>query len=239
VELVLIDDDADPDVLPSPRRALRHPNGLLAAGGRLTPDWLLHAYRHGIFPWYGEDQPILWWSPDPRAVLPVAALRVSRSLRRRLHRGDYRVTSDAAFGDVITACSAPRNDGEGTWITPAMRAAYVRLHDEGWAHSFEAWHEELLVGGLYGVAIGGVFFGESMFARMSDASKVAFATAMSFFEHSGIELVDCQVPTAHLASLGAFEIPRDDFLAAVERLTAAPRAPRWWTREFALWSGCP
>lgn len=226
--------DAPPDALPRCEHALTHPNGLLAAGGRLSSDWLLHAYRHGVFPWYGEDQPILWWSPDPRAVLPVDAFKVSRSLRRRLNRGDYRVTADRAFAAVIAACAEPRDEVAGTWITPAMRDAYLRLHREGFAHSFETWQGEQLVGGLYGIAIGSVFFGESMFTRATDASKVAFATAMSFFAHDGIELVDCQVPTAHLASLGAFEVPRSDFIATIERLAARARSPGSWTREFAL-----
>jgi leucyl/phenylalanyl-tRNA---protein transferase len=234
VELPWIEADAPPAALPPPERAMTRPNGLLAAGGSLSSDWLLHAYRRGAFPWYSEGQPILWWSPDPRAVLPIDAFRVSRSLRRRLRRRDYRVTADRAFADVIRACSEPRDDSAETWITPAMRNAYLRLHVEGWAHSFESWHDEELVGGLYGIAIGGVFFGESMFTRMTDASKVAFATAMSFFVHKGIELVDCQVPTAHLASLGAFEIPRFDFITAIERLTARDASPGSWTREFAL-----
>jgi leucyl/phenylalanyl-tRNA--protein transferase len=233
VELAWIDADAPPEALPPPHHALKSPNGLLAAGGRLSSDWILHAYRHGAFPWYERGQPILWWSPDPRAVLPVGALKISRSLRRKLAREPFDLTADTAFAQVITACSQPRSYERGTWITPAIRDAYLRLHIEGWAHSFEAWQDEELVGGLYGIAIGRVFFGESMFTRATDASKVAFAEATSFFAHVGIELIDCQVWTAHLASLGAIEVARKDFLATLERLTADRAVPGPWARDFA------
>ena len=233
MDLVWIDANARPEALPPPSRALKNPNGLLAVGGRLSSEWILTAYRRGVFPWYERGQPILWWSPDPRAVLRVGALRISRSLRRKLTRAPFELTADTAFADVITACGEPRRYSDATWITPAMRTAYVRLHGQGWAHSFEAWQGERLVGGLYGIAIGGVFFGESMFTRVTDASKIAFAAAMSFFAHKGIELVDCQVPTAHLASLGAVEIPRKKFLEELESLTARDDRPGVWSQDFA------
>lgn len=233
MDLVWIDADADPQALPHPDRALRHPNGLLAAGGRLDRDWLLHAYRHGIFPWFGPDDPILWWSPDPRAVLRVGTLRVSRSLRKTVARAPFELTADTAFTRVIRGCGEPRSSGHGTWITASMREAYAQLHREGWAHSFEAWQDGRLVGGLYGVCIGRVFFGESMFTRSRDASKVAFVAAMSFLARMDIELVDCQVPSAHLTSLGAVELPRTDFLAELARLTQYTDAPGSWSMQFA------
>ena len=232
MRLVWIDPDASPDALPEPHRALRDPNGLLAAGGRLSSDWLLAAYRRGIFPWSEKDQPILWWSPDPRAVLQVDRVKISRSLRRKLARKPFELTADTAFADVISACSAPRKHGAGTWITRGIRDAFTRLHSEGWAHSFEAWQDGALVGGLYGIAIGHVFFGESMFARVTDASKVAFATAASFFTTRRIELVDCQVPTAHLTSLGATLISRAAFLDELDRLTAEGAKPESWAIDF-------
>ena len=232
--LVWIDANASPDALPSPEHALKEPNGLLAAGGRLSSDWLITAYRRGIFPWYEQDQPILWWSPDPRAILRVEGLKISRSLRRKLARKTFEMTADTAFADVISACSEPRKRSAGTWITRDIRDAFNRLHTEGWAHSFEAWQDGTLVGGLYGVAIGRVFFGESMFARVSDASKVAFATAASFFSAKRIELVDCQVPTAHLTSFGATLIPRAVFLEELDRLTTEGVSPGSWANAFRL-----
>ena len=233
MNLPWIERDAPPEALPPPEQALASPNGLLAAGGCLSSEWILHAYRRGAFPWYERGQPILWWSPDPRAVLPTGSLKISRSLRRTLSRAPFALTADTAFAEVIAACAAPRNYGSGTWITPAMRDAFMRLHSKGWAHSFEAWVEDRLVGGLYGLAIGGAFFGESMFARETDASKVAFAAAVGFFETRAIELIDCQVPTAHLASLGAIEIPRADFLKKLEQLTARASDVGPWAQAFA------
>ncbi len=193
---------------------LASPEGLLAMGGDLRAERLLEAYRHGIFPWYNEGQPILWWSPDPRTVLFPAKLHISRSLRKTLRQGDFTVTFDSRFRDVMQACAVPRPQYPtgGTWITPEMLDAYARLHELGYAHSVESWHGGQLVGGLYGVALGGVFFGESMFARVTDASKVAFATLVRQLQAWNFRIIDCQLPSKHLTSLGAEEIRRRDFL---------------------------
>jgi leucyl/phenylalanyl-tRNA--protein transferase len=202
---------------PDPR--LAEPDGLLAVGGDLSPERLLTAYALGIFPWFNEGSPILWWSPDPRLVLLPERLHVPRSLARTIRRGTYRVTADAAFERVIRRCaSAGRPGQDGTWITGAMVKAYVRLHEQGFAHSFEAWEGDALVGGLYGVSLGAAFFGESMFADRPDASKVAFVRSVEALAGFGVRLVDCQVRTDHLVRFGAEEIPRDRFL---ERLAAA------------------
>jgi len=212
------------------------PEGLLAVGGDLSSDRLLAAYRHGIFPWYSPEQPILWWSPDPRAVLYPEQLRISRSLRKTLKRGQLRVTFDTSFQDVMLACAAPRaqNPGGGSWITNDMVEAYTRLHVLGFAHSIEAWHENRLVGGLYGMALGGVFFGESMFSRETDASKVALVALLKKLREWNFVLVDCQIPSAHLTSLGAEEIPRSRFLAELERALALPGQPGHWQSEIAM-----
>ncbi len=205
------------------------PEGLVAIGGDLRPERLLAAYRHGIFPWYGDDQPILWWSPDPRTVLFPAKLKIARSLRKTLRQGKFRVTLDQAFGAVMRACAGPRgNPPSGTWITPEMIDAYTRLHALGHAHSVEAWDDGQLVGGLYGVALGAAFFGESMFSRATDASKVAFARLVRQLEAWGYTLVDCQVASAHLFSLGAEEIPRAEFLARLADALARPGRPAPW-----------
>jgi leucyl/phenylalanyl-tRNA--protein transferase len=226
-----------PAALPDPAGALREPNGLLAAGGALEPDWLLSAYSRGIFPWFETGQPILWWSPDPRVVLAPDGLKVARSLRKRLRRGDYTVTADRAFEAVIAACAAPRRYTDATWITPPMIAAYSKLHRLGWAHSFESWAGSKLVGGLYGIAIGKVFFGESMFAASADASKVAFYHALRFLDERAYELVDCQLPSAHLARLGAEPMPRRRFLARLAQLCEPTGAPGSWTDAFGTRSG--
>lgn len=208
---------------------MRRPNGLLAAGGGLAPERLIDAYARGVFPWFSEGDPVLWWSPDPRMVLFLDELHVSRSLDRRIRRGGFEVRADTAFGDVITACSAPREDQAGTWISPLMIRAYQRLHDLGYAHSAETWIDGALAGGLYGVAIGHMFFGESMFTRVSDASKLALVTLVRSLRRWGFELLDCQMRTAHLASLGAREVPRREFLAKVGRLVREPAIPSPWT----------
>ena len=208
--------------------ALQDPNGLLAAGGDLSPRRLLDAYARGIFPWFSGDDPLLWWSPDPRMVLFVGELHLSRSLRRVIRSGPFQVTMDTAFRDVMLACAEPRPGQDGTWITPAMVDAYTRLAALGYAHSIEAWAGDRLAGGLYGVAIGRMFFGESMFARQTDASKVAFAALVRQLERWGFELIDCQMATSHLASLGAREIARDEFLARVSRLVRLPAVPSPW-----------
>lgn len=209
-----------PEEFPPVEEALAEPNGLLAVGGSLTPRRLLQAYRHGIFPWYSEGQPVLWWSPDPRMVLYPGDLRISRSLRKTLAATAFRVTFDHAFERVIRACAAARGDEAGTWITEEMVAAYCRLHQLGHAHSVEVWCGEELVGGLYGVAIGRVFFGESMFHRRRDASKIALVRLVEALRTAGVEVIDCQVASAHLASLGAVEIPRRKFIVELERWCA-------------------
>jgi leucyl/phenylalanyl-tRNA--protein transferase len=212
---------------PDPAHA--EPDGLLAIGGDLSPERLLAAYAQGIFPWFDERSPILWWSPDPRLVLDPPDLHVSRSLERTIRRGAYRVTADTAFERVMRCCAERERPGQrGTWITTGMIEAYVRLHRLGFAHSFEAWEGDRLAGGLYGVSLGAAFFGESMFADGRDASKVALVRAVRWLEAGGVSLVDCQVRTEHLVSLGARELERGAFL---ERLRAALEAPtrrgRW------------
>jgi leucyl/phenylalanyl-tRNA--protein transferase len=216
------------DRFPSPSEALTEPNGLLAAGGDLAPERLLAAYRRGIFPWYEEGQPILWWSPDPRAVLEPGGVRVSRSLRRSLIKGGFELRIDTAFEDVVAGCAAPRHYGGSTWITAEMASAYARLHRLGWAHSFETWLDGTLVGGLYGVAIGRVFFGESMFTRVSDASKVALVNMANHVRERGFDLIDCQVSSAHVASLGAVNVPRAEFLARLDSSCEPRGTPGSW-----------
>jgi leucyl/phenylalanyl-tRNA--protein transferase len=218
---------------PPPSEALTEPNGLLAAGGDLSTERLLSAYSQGIFPWYSQGQPILWWCPDPRAVLWPSELRVSRSLRRSVRNRGFEFKINTAFDAVVAACAEPRRYGSGTWITAEMAAAYGRLHVLGWAHSFESWHTGRLVGGVYGVALGGLFFGESMFSRMTDASKVALVHAMQFLVTAGIELVDCQVASPHTASLGAVDIGREEFLGHVATLCRPPFHPRIWPAKSA------
>ncbi len=217
---------------PEPRFALTEPNGLLAIGGDLAPARLLSAYRHGIFPWYTEDQPILWWTPDPRAVLLPGGLKVSRSLRKSLRKGLYRVTFDQAFNQVIRACGEPRDSQPGTWITPAMVDAYSHLHEMGYAHSVETWADDELVGGLYGVAVGKVFYGESMFSRRTDASKVAFVHLVRQLEAWDFALIDCQVASNHLSSLGAVDIARARFMALLATHCERPGRPGLWTLEL-------
>lgn len=219
------------DPFPPIESALRAPNGLLAAGADLSPERLLAAYREGVFPWFGEDDPILWWSPDPRMVLYVKEVHVSRSLNKVLKARRFRVTLDTAFADVVRGCAEARRDHEGTWITPAMEEAYVRLAELGHAHSVEAWQGETLVGGLYGVAVGRMFFGESMFSKASDASKVALVSLTRQLDAWGMPLIDCQMSTAHLASLGARDIPRSDFVGEVRYLVQQPAVPAPWRFE--------
>lgn len=204
--------DDPPDAFPPVSTALEAPRGLLAAGGDLSPERLEAAYRRGIFPWFSRGEPILWWSPDPREVLFPDRIHVSRSLGKTLRSGRYRVTQDQAFEAVVQACAAPRARSPGTWILPAMRAAYLALHRRGIAHSVETWHGEELVGGLYGVRVGSVFCGESMFSRATDASKVALATLAAGAAAQGIRLIDCQLENPHLRSLGSQSIPRAEFV---------------------------
>jgi leucyl/phenylalanyl-tRNA--protein transferase len=204
--------DDPPARFPPITEALDNPPGLLAAGGDLTPERLVEAYRRGIFPWYSPGEPVLWWSPDPREVLLPAAMHISRSLQRTLRRGAYRVTENRDFAAVITACAAARGPATGTWITPEMQAAYLDLHARGIAHSIEVWWGAELAGGLYGVRSGQVFSGESMFSRRDDASKVALVWLAGHCAQRGIALIDCQMPSAHLRTLGSSPMPRRQFL---------------------------
>ncbi|NHZ32392.1 leucyl/phenylalanyl-tRNA--protein transferase [Massilia rubra] len=209
--------------------------GLLAAGADLSPERLLSAYRHGIFPWFSEGQPILWWSTDPRMVLMTEDFRISNSLRKALRRversmeegGRWQVRFDSAFGDVMRACAAPRKDGPGTWISDDIVAGYSGLHAMGYAHSSELWLDGELVGGAYGVCIGRMFYGESMFARVTDGSKIALAFLVAFLRRHGVAMIDCQQETGHLASLGAAPITRSAFLAHLRDAIAKPGIAQW------------
>ena len=216
--IIWINEADPPAALPPSRLALREPNGLLAVGGSLTPEWLVHAYRAGVFPWYSEGQPILWWTPDPRAVLFPDEFRRSRSLRKSILNRGFETRLDTAFEDVVAACAQPRRRDSGTWITPAMHESYLELHRQGLAHSVETWREDQLVGGLYGVTLGRVFFGESMFTQATDASKVALARLIDECRTRGVGLIDCQMATDHLASLGSRCIPRAQFESMLEEL---------------------
>lgn len=226
--------------------ALTEPNGLLCAGGDLSAARLVSAYRQGIFPWFGPNDPLLWWSPDPRMVLFPNEVKVSRSLRKTLRQGNYKVRLDSAFRQVIAACAGtPRPGQNGTWIVPAIERAYSELHELGLAHSVETWVEDddgpVLVGGLYGLAIGRMFYGESMFSHRSDASKIALAHLVRFLHQQGFGMIDCQMNTKHLASLGAREIPRQQFISRLQELTADqefPLSPGRWPSDAACsaWS---
>lgn len=209
------------------------PDGLLAVGGDLSPERLLLAYQQGIFPWYSEHTPPLWWSPDPRLVLFPSELKVSKSLQRVVAKNLFRVTLDQAFWDVIQQCAmVKRREGEGTWIVPEMVEAYHHLHRLGYAHSVESWLGGQLAGGLYGVALGRVFFGESMFTRKTDASKVAFVHLVDLLRRMKFVLIDCQVTTAHLKRFGAREIPRKEFLEYLATATRETREPVSWSHLF-------
>jgi len=212
---------------PPLEKALHEPNGLLAAGGDLSPERLLAAYRHGCFPWYQEGQPLLWWSPDPRTVLYPEELHISRSLRKTLRQEAFQITYNQAFKAVIEGCAAPRSYADGTWITSPMQDAYLQLHRMGIAHSVEVWQDGQLVGGLYGLAMGQLFFGESMFSRVTDASKAGFVTWVEHLRERDFKLIDCQMPTQHLASLGARTISRKAFAEALARYLGEPDAARW------------
>jgi len=220
-------DEHDP--LPPVERALRRPNGLLAAGGGLSVARLVDAYSRGCFPWFSEGDPVLWWSPDPRMVLFPHELHVPRSLARRMRRGGYEVRADTAFEAVMAGCAEPRDGEPGTWITSEIREAYQALHEAGYAHSIETWIDGRLAGGLYGVAIGRAFFGESMFTRVPDASKIALVHLVRYLDREGFGIIDCQMRTAHLARFGAREIPRREFLAHVERLVGNREPSGRWT----------
>ncbi len=217
-----------PEAFPSVDAALREPDGLLAAGGDLSPERLLYAYQHGIFPWYDDGQPLLWWSPDPRCVFRPGDFHVSRRLRRSLRQSAAEVRVNTDFGTVIRACAAPRGAHHGTWITAEMISAYELLHEEGWAHSVEVWQGDSMIGGLYGIAIGRVFFGESMFSSADNASKFALLTLSGMMDAGDFGILDCQLVSSHLLGLGATEIARRDFMAVVAELCSPPvRFENW------------
>ena len=221
-----------PTFFPPVETALREPNGLLAMGGDLSLARLLDAYRHGIFPWFNPGEPILWWSPDPRMVLVPGEVRVTRSLAKRIRNAGFELRVDTAFVDVMRGCAAPREESGGTWISPVMIAAYTRLFDAGYAHSIETWRDGRLVGGLYGVAIGRMFYGESMFSREPDASKVALVRLARQLEQWEFGLIDCQMETAHLASLGARTMPRTTFTTRLAELVNLPHRSGPWTFDI-------
>lgn len=230
--IVWLSERDSPDAFPPVDRALREPDGLLAAGGDLSPPRLLAAYRRGIFPWYSRGQPILWWCPDPRAVLVPGELRVSRSLAKSIRNRGFQTRIDTSFREVIRACGSSELRPGGTWLSPEMRAAYLKLHKLGYAHSIETWREERLVGGLYGVALGRMFFGESMFSTESDASKVALKRLCDELVARGFHLIDCQMATPHLLGLGAQLLPRPEFIHALTAsmgpdLDDEPTPGRW------------
>jgi leucyl/phenylalanyl-tRNA--protein transferase len=230
-----LDPDDDNQPFPDPAFALREPDGLLAVGGNLSPRRLLRAYRQGIFPWYSLGQPILWWSPDPRTVLFPERIKISRSLRKVLRKREFRLTMDEAFTTVVQRCGEPRGYETGTWITPEINQAYCRLHELGFAHSVESWRGSELIGGLYGVALGRVFYGESMFNRASNASKVALVGLARHLQHWGYRLIDCQMYTDHLASFGAEEICRERFMELLDSYCAvAGRPPSKWSCDDDL-----
>lgn len=228
MQLTVLDPNNPEQDFPSVNKALREPDGLLAVGGCLSQKRLLNAYRHGIFPWYNPGEPLLWWSPDPRLVLFPDKLVISRSLRKALRKNVFTITFDQAFNEVIAACADPRKDMAGTWITTEIHTAYNQLHQAGFAHSVEAWLDDELVGGLYGVALGQVFFGESMFHSRTDASKVAFATLVQRLKSWGYQLIDCQVHTKHLASFGAEEISRSYFTTLLDQYCDNPVQSSAW-----------
>jgi len=226
--IVWLDPDDPTTAFPPVEDALREPDGLLAAGGDLSSTRLLSAYRRGIFPWYDEGQPLLWWSPDPRCVFLKGGFHQSRRLRRHIRQSSAEVRFNTSFDQVIAACAGPRRSGQGTWITPDMIAAYQQLHDEGWAHSIEVWQDDSLAGGLYGLAIGRAFFGESMFSQDSNGSKIALSLLANLLDSGQFGIVDCQVLSSHLLSLGAILMPRRDFIARLESLCeTAERFEKW------------
>ncbi len=223
--------DPNNPVFPNPRRASDELGGLLAAGGNLESATLVKAYSSGIFPWYEEDQPILWWSPPTRAVMFPGGIHVSRSLKKAIKRENWTVSSDARFAEVVEYCAATRENASGTWITPDMKAAYNQLHREGHAHSVEVWKDEALVGGLYGVAVGGMFCGESMFSLAANASKIALVCLSATLFNRGFELIDCQLENDHLTSMGATLLSRDDFL---NRLAICRQKSCHWPSNWIL-----
>lgn len=226
--------DKSYDSFPPLKNALKEPNGLLAAGGDLSPQRLLEAYSKGIFPWFNEGDPILWWSPDPRMVLFPDELKISRSLHKALQKKHYQIRADYNFVQVMHACALPRKGQAGTWIHPEMIAAYSALYERGLAHSVETWIDGKLAGGLYGVSLGKIFFGESMFSRVPDASKIALVFLVKYLQRQGFGLIDCQVKTSHLASLGAREISREKFSQILTTLIVAIEPGDQWSFDRAL-----
>ncbi len=230
--------DDPPDSFPDVATALKDPDGLLAIGGNLTPERIIVAYRRGIFPWYDEGQPIMWWSPDPRAVIFPDEFHVSRSLRRTLRKGTYTVSIDRCFNEVITNCANSRFE-TGTWITDEMLATYRQLHELGHAHSVETWQGNRLVGGMYGLSIGRIFFGESMYSAAPDASKVALARLVHLLQHTEVKLLDCQVVSDHLLTLGMRPIPRKSFIGYLDQYVDCEPAVSAWAEPpaptTALW----
>lgn len=216
------------DPFPPTSKALKQPNGLLAAGADLTPGRLIEAYSQGVFPWFNADEPVLWWSPDPRMVLFPAELKVNRSLKKVIRNRKYEVRLDAAFTRVMHGCAQPREGQSGTWISPLMIEAYTQLHKMGVAHSAETWIDGKLVGGLYGLALGRMFYGESMYTEVTDASKIAFVHLVWQLKRWGFGLIDCQMKTSHLSTFGAREIPRHDFMRQVSKLIQYSPAPIPW-----------
>ena len=212
--------------------ALTDPDGLLAAGGDLSIERLLEAYRHGIFPWYNHTQPVLWWSPDPRTVLYPGHAHVSRSLKKTLNKNIFTITFDQAFSKVITECSAPRGDGHGTWLTTEMIDAYINLHQNNHAHSVECWQDDKLVGGLYGVSVGRVFFGESMFSRVTNASKVCLVKLSDYLKEWNYDLIDCQVESDHLGRMGAEQISREKFAHQLDQSCPKKPATKSWLKQI-------
>ncbi|MBK1693416.1 leucyl/phenylalanyl-tRNA--protein transferase [Chromatium weissei] len=225
-------DPHDSTAFPDANQALCEPNGLLAVGGDLSVTRLQHAYRNGIFPWFSFGDPILWWSPDPRLVLFPQQVHISRSLNKTLRQQRFTVSFDVAFARVIRSCAAPRDEDGGTWLVPEMITAYERLHQQGLAHSVEVWRGEQLVGGLYGVAIGRVFFGESMFSRASDASKIALVHLCQRLANWEFGVIDCQMQTAHLLRMGAVNVPRTTFLKLLDRFCPLPAQLTDWNKAF-------
>jgi len=216
-------------MFPPSTLALEEPDGLLAIGGDLTPEWLLLAYSKGIFPWFNPGEPILWWTPNPRSVLFLEDLKVSKSLRKLIRQNKFKVTFDKAFTQVMASCaSIERPDQEGTWITSGMRTSYMKLHELGYAHSVEVWYQDELVGGLYGVSLGKIFFGESMFSQMSNTSKIALVALSQYLTQNGFVLIDTQVETPHLNSLGAKHIPRTTFESILSKYTQVKSNDTSW-----------
>ena len=222
------------DNFPPISEALTDPDGLLAAGGELTIERLLEAYRHGIFPWYNHTQPILWWSPDPRTVLFPGQAHISRSLKKTLNKNLFTFTFDQVFSEVITECSAPRDEDNGTWLTPEMIDAYINLHKNNHAHSIECWQDNKLVGGLYGVSVGRVFFGESMFSRVTDASKACLVKLSEYLQEWDYDLIDCQVESDHLGRMGAEQITREEFANHLIQSCSKAPAKQAWPKQIRI-----